>query len=48
MLELWATRQTEVIDKEKNPDLYVKITLRELIVFLVFLLILCISNIFCH
>jgi hypothetical protein len=34
---LWATRQTEDIDKVKNPDHYVKITLRELIIYFLFL-----------
>ena len=41
---LWATRQTEDIDKVKNPDKYVKITLRELFVYLGFLIILCIVS----
>ncbi|CAF4205861.1 unnamed protein product [Rotaria sp. Silwood2] len=38
---LWATRQTEK-DLGKNKDLYVKTTLRELIIYLVFITILCI------
>ncbi|UJR37362.1 hypothetical protein I4U23_030070 [Adineta vaga] len=38
---LWATRQTEK-DIGKNKELYVKTTLRELIIYLVFIAILCI------
>ncbi|CAF0929169.1 unnamed protein product [Adineta ricciae] len=38
---LWATRQTEK-DLGKNKDLYVKTTIRELIVYLVFIVVLCI------
>ncbi|CAF4587465.1 unnamed protein product [Rotaria sp. Silwood1] len=38
---LWATRQTEK-DLGKNKDLYVKTTLRELIIYLIFITILCI------
>ncbi|CAF1297093.1 unnamed protein product [Rotaria sordida] len=38
---LWATRQTEK-DLRKNKDLYIKTTLRELILYLVFVTILCI------
>ncbi|CAF3934368.1 unnamed protein product [Adineta steineri] len=38
---LWATRQTEK-DLRKNKDLYVKTTIRELILYLVFITILCI------
>ncbi len=34
---LWATRQTENIDKEKEVHKYVKITMRELCVYAVFL-----------
>lgn len=41
--KLWATRQTEDIDKVKNPDKYVKITLRELIIYLIFLIVVCIG-----
>lgn len=33
----WATRQTEDIDKVNEPDKYVKITLRELFIYIVFL-----------
>ncbi len=40
---LWATRQTEK-DLRKNKDLYVKTTLRELILYLIFVTILCISK----
>jgi len=39
----WATRQTEK-DIRKNKDLYVKTTIRELIVYLVFICILCIGK----
>lgn len=42
-LALWATRQTEK-DLRKNKDLYVKTTIRELILYLVFITILCISK----
>ncbi|CAF0734591.1 unnamed protein product [Didymodactylos carnosus] len=38
---MWATRQTEK-DLSDNKDLYVKTTLRELVVYLVFITILCI------
>ncbi|CAF5052381.1 unnamed protein product, partial [Rotaria magnacalcarata] len=38
---LWATRQTEK-DLGKNKDLYVKTTLRELFIYLMFIVILCI------
>ncbi|CAF3336661.1 unnamed protein product [Rotaria socialis] len=38
---LWATRQTEK-DLGKNKDLYVKTTLRELFIYLVFIVLLCI------
>lgn len=41
--KLWATRQTEDIDKVKHPDRYVKITLRELVIYLIFLVIICIG-----
>lgn len=41
--KLWATRQTEDIDKVKSPDKYVKITLRELIIYLIFLIVVCIG-----
>ncbi len=35
---LWATRQTENIDKEKEVKKYVKITMRELCIYAVFLI----------
>ena len=38
---LWATRQTE--DTEKDRELHVKTTLRELVVYIVFLVILCVG-----
>ena len=41
---MWATRQTEEIDKDKEPEFYVKITLRELGTFAGFLVIICFSN----
>ena len=41
---LWATRQTEDIDKVKNPDKYVKITLRELFIYLGFLIVRCLRK----
>ena len=41
---LWATRQTEDIDKVKNPDKYVRITLRELFIYLGFLVVLCLCK----
>jgi hypothetical protein len=44
---LWATRQTEK-DLRKNKDLYVKTTIRELILYMIFIVILCISKIFFH
>jgi len=37
---LWATRQTENVDD--NPELHVKTTLRELVVYIIFLVILCV------
>lgn len=40
---LWATRETEEIDKVRNPDKYTKITLRELIIYGVYLAVLCIG-----
>lgn len=42
-LALWATRQTEK-DLRKNKDLYIKTTIRELIIYLIFIIILCISK----
>lgn len=41
IVALWATRHTE--DVKGNQELHVKTTLRELIVYLVFLAILCIG-----
>lgn len=35
--KFWATRQTEDIDKEAEPNRYVRITLRELFIYVVFL-----------
>ena len=40
----WATRQTEDIDKVRNPDHYVKVTLRELAIYSIFLIIICLSK----
>jgi len=42
-LALWATRQTEK-DLGKNQELYVKTTIRELIVYLGYISVLCISK----
>jgi hypothetical protein len=42
-LALWATRQTEK-DLGENKDLYVKTTIRELILYLVYISVLCISK----
>lgn len=39
---LWATRQTE--ETKGNRELHVKTTLRELIIYLVFLIILCVGK----
>ena len=41
-IALWATRQTE--DTEKDRELHVKTTLRELVVYIVFLVILCVGE----
>ena len=41
---LWATKQTEQTEGEGNKELRVKTTLRELIIYCVFLLILCVSE----
>lgn len=41
-LALWATRQTE--ETKGNRELHVKTTLRELIIYLVFLIILCVGK----
>lgn len=40
---LWATRETE--DTKENRELHVKTTLRELCVFIVFLVVLCIGKV---
>jgi hypothetical protein len=42
-LALWATRQTEK-DLGKNKELYVKTTIRELILYLIYISVLCIST----
>ena len=42
MLALWATRMTE--ETKDNRELHIKTTLRELLVYLVFLVILCIGK----
>lgn len=41
-LALWATRQTE--ETKTNRELYVKTTLRELIIYIVFLIVICVSK----
>ncbi|CAF0782686.1 unnamed protein product [Didymodactylos carnosus] len=38
--KLWATQQTENIDREKNKDRYVRTTLRELGVYIAFIVVL--------
>jgi hypothetical protein len=43
-IELWATQQTERIDRNEQKDKYVRITIRELIVYLCFLTILSIGK----
>lgn len=40
----WATRQTEDIDKANEPDKYVRITLRELFIYIVFLVVVSICK----
>lgn len=42
-IALWATRQTEK-GLGKNKDLYVKTTLRELFIYLAFIVVLCIGK----
>lgn len=42
LIALWATRQTE--ETKGNRELHVKTTLRELIIYLVFLIILCVGK----
>lgn len=44
-IELWATQQTERIDRQQHKEKYVQTTIRELIVYLIFLTILSISKI---
>ena len=36
---MWSTRHT--VDTHKDKDLYIKTTLRELVIYLLFLAILC-------
>jgi hypothetical protein len=43
-IELWATQQTEKIDRQEEKDKYVRTTIRELIVYLVFLTVLSIGK----
>lgn len=43
-LELWQTQQTERIDRQQQKDKYVQTTIRELIVYLIFLTILSIGK----
>ncbi|UJR28851.1 hypothetical protein I4U23_010075 [Adineta vaga] len=38
--KLWATQQTEQIDRQQHKDKYVRTTIRELIIYLIFLTIL--------
>ncbi len=45
-LALWATRQTE--NTEENRELFIKTTLRELIVYAVFLTTLCVGSYSSH
>ena len=42
--ELWATQQTERIDRQQHKDKYVRTTLRELIIYMIFLTILSIGR----
>jgi hypothetical protein len=44
ILELWATQQTERIDRHEHMDKYVRTTIRELIVYLIFVAILTIGK----
>ena len=44
LIELWATQQTEKIDRYKEKEKYVQTTIRELLVYLVFLTILSIGR----
>lgn len=43
-IELWQTQQTEKIDRYQQKDKYVQTTIRELIVYLIFLTILSIGK----
>jgi hypothetical protein len=43
-IELWATQQTEKIDRHQEKDKYVRTTIRELIVYLFFLTVLSIGK----
>lgn len=45
-IALWATRMTE--ETKDNRELHIKTTLRELIVYIVFLVILCIGKLQCR
>lgn len=45
-IELWATQQTERIDRQQHKDKYVRTTLRELGIYLIFLTILSIGKSF--
>jgi polycystin 2 len=40
--KMWSTRQTQEIDKVNDPDTYVKVTLRELAIYIAFIIVLCI------
>ena len=44
LAELWATQQTERIDRRQHKDKYVRTTLRELMIYLVFLTVLSIGQ----
>jgi hypothetical protein len=43
-IEIWATQQTERIDRHQEKDKYVRTTIRELIVYMIFLVILSIGK----
>jgi hypothetical protein len=43
-IELWSTQQTETIDRHQEKDKYVRTTIRELIIYIVFLVILSIGK----
>lgn len=43
-LELWATQQTEKINREEQMDKYVRTTIRELMIYMVFVAILTIGQ----